>query len=87
MLSKILKGWFKDYYWDFYMWSQSVPIDTHIDDVIKLIPNYATVDWGNPKKLGEGLLYPVVKIRGHHKKKSTCFLGFVDGLYTGCVIW
>jgi hypothetical protein len=82
---KRIKAIFKDYFWDFYLWSQEVPIDTNIDDVKKQLPPYAKVDWQNPEALGKGLLYPVFWIKGHksHQRK---YLGFVDGLYSGCVI-
>lgn len=85
MFFKKIKAAFKDYYWDFQVWSQSIPIDTHISDVKKQLPNYVTIDWVNPERLGNGLLFRVIRIKGHPKSKSTDFLGFVNDLYSGHV--
>jgi hypothetical protein len=84
MLERI-KALFKDYSWDFHMWSQEIPIDTHIDDVKRQIPSYIEVDWQNPETLGKGKLYPVIWIKGHKITKRR-FLGFVDELYSGCIM-
>lgn len=70
---------------DFKAWSQNIPINTHVSVVKEKIPSYVIVDWQNPEFLGDGLLYPVIKIKGHRKTKSTDFLGFVDDLYLGHV--
>lgn len=85
MLLGKLSTIFKDYYWDFRVWSQNLPIDTHISSVKKLLPHYVTIDWENPEILGNGLLFPITKIKGHTKDKSTHFLGFVNDLYSGYV--
>lgn len=81
----LIKSIFKDHFFDFYLWSQEVTIHTPLDDVKGLLPGYVKVDWNKPEQLGKGLLYPVTWIKGHRKKKRK-YLGFVDGLYSGCVI-
>ena len=82
---KHIKAIFKDYFPDFYVWSRQIPIDTHIDHVKHQLPSYIRVDWLNPESLGKGLLYPVTWIKGH-KMRGKEFLGFVDGLYSGCIL-
>jgi hypothetical protein len=82
---KRIKTLFKDYSWDFHLWSQEIAIDTNIEDVKRLSPSYVTVDWQNPESLGRGELYPVTWIKGH-KIRQRRYLGFVDGLYSGSVI-
>ncbi|NII27073.1 hypothetical protein HB364_18430 [Pseudoflavitalea sp. X16] len=82
---KLFRGIFKDYFWDFYRWAQQVPFDTPLAEVKAQLPLYAKVDWANPAIMGKGLLYPVIWIKGY-KKRQKALLGFVDGLYTGCVI-
>lgn len=83
MRLKIFEQLFKDYYWDFKTWLQSIPIDTHISIVKEQLPNYVIVDWQNPERLGDGFLYPLLKIKGHRKTNATDFLGFVEDLYSG----
>jgi hypothetical protein len=80
-----IKNLFKDYSWEFYLWSQEVPIDTPIETVKSQLPPYAKVDWQNSESLGKGILYPVTWIKGQ-RGKTKHFLGFVDGLYSGCII-
>ena len=82
---RYIKAIFKDYFWDFYLWSQEIPIDTPIDEVKPQLPSYVKVDWQNPEPLGKGFLYSVTWIKGH-KIRQRRYLGFVDGLYSGCVI-
>ncbi len=84
MLLKKLRNLFKDHYWDFYMWSQTVPIDTHISVVKEQLPDYIVVDWERPTKFGNGLLYEVTYIKGHRKTPIVSYLGFVNELYCGC---
>jgi hypothetical protein len=67
------------------MWSQNIPIDSPISLVKHQLPDYVSVDWHNPESLGDGLLYPIIVIKGHRKTNSTDFLGFVNDLYAGHV--
>ncbi len=79
----LLTNIFKDYYSDFQQWANELKIYTHISLVKEKLPKYVYVDWENPEKMGEGLLYPILKIKGHRKTKSIDFLGFVNDLYAG----
>lgn len=81
---KIFDG-FKDYYSDFKIWLQQIPIDTSISEVKLKLPSFVIVDWENPEKFGKGLLYRVDKIKGHSKSSSVDYLGFLDDLYSGHV--
>jgi hypothetical protein len=79
-----IKTLFKNYSWEFHLWSMGIAIDTDIEEVKSQLPPFVIVDWQKPVKFGDGLLYQVTWIKGH-KMKQKKYLGFIDGGYGGCV--
>lgn len=80
-----IKTLFKNYSWDFHLWSMKITGDTKLDEVKRQLPAYITVDWHNPVQVGKGILYPVTWIKGHKMKRKQ-YLGFVEGVYCGCTL-
>ncbi|WP_205512178.1 hypothetical protein [Longitalea arenae] len=80
-----LTSLFKNYLWEFHCWSTQVPMDTSLEEIKRQLPAYISVDWQRPEQFGQGLLYPVTRIKGHRMKRRQ-YIGFVEGAYCGCTL-
>jgi hypothetical protein len=74
----------KNHYNEMINWTDNIPLDTPIDSVKKLQPDFIVIDWNNPNKSDSIKSFTIIKIKGYSDVlHMTNTLNFVNEKYIG----